>query len=159
MTRTNAREIAVHFIYNLYCTDEPIDKLIDVRLDEAYLPFLGEVEEIKDIYAELPDEKQMAYIRELTQGVQTHRAELDAIIERYAVGWKVDRIVPVARAILEVAIYEIREIKDVPTGAAINEAVELSKGYVEPKTTAFINGILGSYAKEAENDVSGDRHE
>ena len=56
---------------------------------------------------------------------------------------------------MEVAMYEILFVEDVPAGAAINEAVELCKHYEEDDTASFVNGILGSFAKEVANNVSG----
>ena len=76
------------------------------------------------------------------------REELDAVIERYARGWKPERISRTALAVLRCAICEILYLEDVPVGAAINEAVELDKYYDEPETTAFVNGILGAFVRE-----------
>ncbi len=152
MTRTNAREIAVHLVYNLHYTDEPAGELIEARMGEDYYPNLTDVDEI---YADRPNQKQYSYIRELVCGVQEKMAELDRYIETYAVNWKLSRISKISRSIMEVAMYEILYVEDVPTGAAINEAVEICKHYEEEETVAFVNGILGRFAKEVQNDVSG----
>ncbi len=153
MTRSNAREIAIHLVYSLLYSDTPADELINGRFDPEYYETLGTV---CDVYAQKEDPKQTAYIRRVVSGVQEKRAELDAKIERHAVGWKISRISGIARAILEVALYEIEFEPDIPAGVAINEAIELSKHYVEAETTSFINGVLGSCVKEAEGNVSGD---
>ncbi len=75
------------------------------------------------------------------------RDEIDAYIERYAHGWKRERISKTALAVLRCAICEIMYMDDVPASAAINEAVELDKGYDEPETVAFVNGILGGFMR------------
>ena len=76
-----------------------------------------------------------------------HAAELDADIEKYAQGWRFERISLVASAIMRVAMYEILYMADIPQGAAISEAVEISKKYETPEVAKFINGILGSFVR------------
>ena len=73
--------------------------------------------------------------------------ELNHYIEKYAKGWKLGRISRIAAAILRCAMCEILYMDDIPNAAAVNEAVELAKGYEEPETVAFINGILGSFIR------------
>jgi N utilization substance protein B len=79
--------------------------------------------------------------------VGEHAPELDAYIERYALGWKFARIPRTATAIMRICMYEILYMPDIPNRAAINEAVEIAKKYEEEKTVAFINGILGSFIR------------
>ena len=81
------------------------------------------------------------------RGAFQHGAELDGYIEKYAVGWKFSRIGRVAAAIMRVAMYEILYMPDVPNAAAINDAVEIAKGYEGEETVKFINGILGSFVR------------
>ena len=95
-----------------------------------------------------PNAKQVAYITRLVTGVNEHAAELDGYIAKYAKNWKFSRIPLVASAIMRVAMYEILYMQDIPNGAAINEAVEIAKKYETPETVKFINGILGSFARE-----------
>ena len=75
------------------------------------------------------------------------KPEIDAIIEQYAVGWKISRISRVSLAVLRLAIFEILYVDDAPTGAVINEAVEIARRYEEEDKVSFINGILGSFAR------------
>ena len=145
MTRTAAREIAVQLCFSQTLTQEDAEVLLDRFFEQPYYDTLS----LEDpLLAEYPDERQMAYIRTLVTGVAAHRAELDGIIEKYAKGWKLGRISKTAAAILRCAIYEILYMEEVPDAAAINEAVELAKGYEEPETVSFINGILGSFMRE-----------
>ena len=81
----------------------------------------------------------------LTGLIAENRSELDGYIERYSKGWKVERISKTAAAVLRCAICEILYMDDIPNAAAINEAVELDKGYDEPDTVAFVNGVLGGF--------------
>jgi len=99
-------------------------------------------------------EELTPFARELTEGVDEHRAELDRLISEHAVGWDLDRIAPLERAILRTALYEILHRPDVPDEVAIDEAVETAKMYCGSDAPAFLNGILGGAMKRLS---SGDR--
>lgn len=152
MTRTIAREIALQTIFSSLYNGETADELLNGRFSEEYLQSLALVPELS---AEQPDDVQMQYIQTVVNGVLAERPALDETIVRYLSGWKLERISRVARSVLELAIYEIRNVDDVPTGAAINEAVELCKKYDEPATASFVNGVLSSFLKEEENHDPG----
>ncbi len=87
------------------------------------------------------------FTRELAEGVESHREELDAIIARHAKGWDLDRIAPLDRNLMRVALYEI-EHGDAPTEVAIDEAVEIAKEYCGAEAPGFVNGILGAAVRE-----------
>ncbi|MBQ5749085.1 MAG: transcription antitermination protein NusB, partial [Oscillospiraceae bacterium] len=74
--------------------------------------------------------------------------ELNGYIRKYAIGWSLERISKTARAIMQLAMYECLYVEDVPVSAAINEAVELTRKYEDEDVVAFVNGILGSFARE-----------
>lgn len=145
MLRNTAREIAIHLSYELSFNDTPVDELLDQRLTAESFAALAEED---PIYAEAPNAKQADYIRRLVKGVDEHAAELDGYIAKYAKGWNFARIPLVASAVMRVAMYEVLYMPDIPNGAAINEAVEIAKKYETPETVKFINGILGSFARE-----------
>jgi N utilization substance protein B len=145
MTRTVAREIAIHFAFELGFSNESAQACLDRKLKPEVFSSLAEEE---PLYGEFPNQKQMVYIRHLVCGVGEHGAELDAYIERYAVGWRFARISKVAAAIMRVAMFELLYMPEVPPAAAINEAVELSKSYEPAEVTSFINGILGTFWRE-----------
>jgi transcription antitermination protein NusB len=90
------------------------------------------------------------FTRELVEGVDEHRAELDAVIARHAKGWPVDRIAPLDRNVIRVALFEIVHRDDVPTEVAIDEAVELAKEYCGTDAPGFVNGVLGAAVRERE---------
>ena len=148
MTRTTAREIAIVLSFSAAAAaEENAEELLERFFDREHYDTLGEENEL---FAEYPNEKQMNYIRSLVQLIAEHRAELDAYIERYAQGWKVERISRTAAAILRCAMCEILYLPDVPEGAAINEAVELAKKYEDAETVSFINGVLGGFVRGAQ---------
>ncbi|MBO4420160.1 MAG: transcription antitermination factor NusB [Oscillospiraceae bacterium] len=145
MTRSAAREIAVHLIYAVQCTDEDPRTVIETRFEETYYDLLsGE----NEVYTELPRQKQRAYISDVVMGVCEHRAELEEYLARYSIGWNVGRISRLARACMELAMYEALYVEDVPMNVAINEAVKLAQKYEEPETVAFVNGVLGSFSRD-----------
>lgn len=144
MTRTNAREIAIHFTFELSFSDLSADEVLDNFFNKEYFALLGEEE---PLYAEFPNEKQRNYICDLVRGAFQHGAELDGYIDKYSVGWKFSRIGRLAAAVMRVAMYEILYMPDVPNAAAINDAVEIAKNYEAPETVKFINGILGSFVR------------
>jgi N utilization substance protein B len=97
---------------------------------------------------DLLDSRATAFTRELVEGVLAEREELDAQIERHASGWSLDRIAPLERSILRVALHELRGRPDVPAEVAIDEAVETAKELCSAETPAFVNGILGAVHRE-----------
>jgi N utilization substance protein B len=88
------------------------------------------------------------FTRELADGVAERRGELDAEISRRSQGWELDRIAPLERNVLRVALYEMHFRDDVPVEVAIDEAVTLAREYCGADAPGFVNGILGAAAKE-----------
>lgn len=144
MNRTTAREIAMHLTFELAFSDIKAEELLERELNrEAFAKRAVD----EPLYAEYPNEDQEKYIRSMVLGVADHGAELDGYIEKYAKGWRFSRIDRVAAAIMRVTMYEILYRPDVPNKVAINEAVEIAKGYVDEDVVKFMNGILGSFVR------------
>lgn len=141
MTRTNARQLALQLSFAVSAGS---DVGPDTFFDEDYFRALP-VEDT--LFTEIPGETELAYINALVNGVRDCREELDAIIEQFSHGWKLSRISRTALAVLRVALYEILYMPEIPAAASINEAIELAKGYDEPETVRFINGILGGFMR------------
>ena len=144
MTRANARELAVHLIYGRNFTGEEPQQVVSTRLNKEYYPLLSEENEV---YAERPNRGQLVYIDKVVAGVANREEELNATIQKFSIGWDVSRISRLARAIMQLAIFEILYVEDVPTGVAVSEAVRLAKKYDGNDTGSFVNGILGSFAR------------
>ena len=83
----------------------------------------------------------------MVSGVANREEELNAIIQKFSIGWDVSRISKLTRCVMQLAIFEILYAEDVPTGVAISEAVRLAKKYDSSETGSFVNGILGSFAR------------
>lgn len=144
MTRSNARELAVHLIYSQSFTGEEPDMVVAARLDKEYYAKLSEDNEV---YQERPSRSQVAYIDGVVSGVANRIEDLNEQIQKFSIGWDVSRISRLTRAIMQLAIYEILYVEDVPTGVAVSEAVRLAKKYDGDDTGSFVNGILGSFVR------------
>ena len=88
------------------------------------------------------------FTRELVDGTVAHQDELDELIARHSRGWSLDRIAPLERNIMRVALYELLHRPDVPAEVAIDEAVEAAKELCSADAPAFVNGILGAIERE-----------
>lgn len=88
------------------------------------------------------------FTRELVEGVAANGPELDTLIGDHAQEWSVERLAAVDRTILRVATYELVAREDVPTGAAINEAVQAANELSTARSGKFVNGVLGRIAIE-----------
>ena len=122
MRRTDQRRAAIFALYQRDVTGRPLPDLVDARAT----PFT----------------------RELVEGVDAELEELDLLIERYAQDWTVDRIAPLERNILRVALHELLHRDDIPAEVAIDEAVEFAKELCAAEAPAFLNGILGSVQRD-----------
>ena len=95
---------------------------------------------------EIQSEKDCAYISDKFGKIQEKLAEIDSMINEQATGWKTDRMGKVDLAIIRLAVYEIVYDDEVPTGVAINEAVELAKKFGRDESYSFVNGVLARFA-------------
>ena len=122
MSRSDQRRAAVVALYQREVTGRPLDELVP--------------------------RDAIAFTKELVEGVERDQDALDAVIERHAVGWTLDRIAPLERSILRVALYEMQSREDVPAEVAIDEAVEAAKELCSADAPKFVNGILGAAERE-----------
>lgn len=92
-----------------------------------------------------------AFIQEILAGVEEKKDQLDEIIRQHSTGeWTLERVANVDLCILRMAIYEILYRDDVPNNVAISQAVELSRLYSEPKSSRYINGVLGAIERQGQ---------
>ena len=92
------------------------------------------------------DGEAQRFALDLTQGVQLHRAEIDALLEQHSLNWRVDRMQRIDRNVLRIGVYELLHLPGVPRKVTINEAVELGKTFGNEDSSAFINGLLDRIA-------------
>ena len=109
----------------------------------------NEMTEQESLYFELLDEvseKEQEYILNKYKAVKEKVEEIDNILNQLSEGWKTTRMNRVDLTILRLATYELKWDEDVPTGVAINEAVELAKRYSSDQGPSFVNGVLAKVA-------------
>lgn len=128
MSRTKARRTAFEMIFEYGFGRHAAEEILAARC--------GEEQE--------PD----GYSAAMLTVCENRRAEIDALIEKYAVGWTVQRMSSVTVAALRLAVCELLCADDVPTSVTVNEAVEIAKQYEGTECSAFVNGILGSIVRE-----------
>jgi len=87
-----------------------------------------------------------SYAVKVVLGVDENAQAIDDRIREHAIGWKLERLPAVDRAILRLAIWELEHRHDVPTAVVIDEAVELAKEYSTEKSSGFVNGVLDAIA-------------
>ena len=90
----------------------------------------------------------------LVEGVAEHLEEIDTLIDRYAEGWKADRMPAVDRALARLAVFELGHVPSVPTAAVLSEAVELVGDYSTDRSSRFVNGLLSRIAEELRPDAA-----
>lgn len=132
MNRTKSREQAFILIFERSFSHDTVESIVDA----------AEISE--NVHIE-------EFAEKLAQGAEDHEAELDDVIGRYIRGWTMSRLSRVSLAILRLAIYELKYEADTPVSVSINEAVNLAKKYGGAEDAPFVNGVLGSAAKEAGN--------
>lgn len=129
-SRREARERALGLLYEAEAKDEPPAVVV----------------------AGLPVEPD-PYAARLVRGVQENAIEIDALLSRYARGWKLERMPAVDRALLRLAVYELLAEPDVPTAAVVSEAVELASQYSTDESGRFVNGLLARIATETRGEA------
>ena len=150
MTRANARELAVHLIYACDFTGDEPEQVIAARLEKEYYSKLAEE---NPVYEDRPSNAQRAYIDSVVLGVANRLEDLNETIGKFSIGWDVTRISRLARTVMQLAIFEILYLEDVPTGVAISEAVRIVKLYDGDDAGAFVNGILGAFSRNLTQEV------
>ena len=140
MSRQNAREAAVRFLYQCDMTgDAPCAAV------ESY--FRNVQPDDEDLYIPLSD-GDIEYMNSVLSGVSENIDEIDGIISANSKEWKINRISKTLMAIMRIAVFEMMFCEDVPAKVSINEAIELAKAYDGEQTGAFVNGILAGVVRQ-----------
>lgn len=112
---------------------------------------MEEMPEQEELFTSTSDDdfsKQDAdYIREKYEKIAEKLDDIDKAINEKTKGWDTDRMAKVELTIIRLAVYEIKHDDTVPTGVAINEAVELAKKFGQDGSPAFVNGVLAKFAE------------
>lgn len=127
--RTVARERALHLLY------------------EAELKGVGGPEVLAQQILEVDE-----LARLIVEGVAAHREAIDERISGHLVGWTLQRMPTIDRLVLRMATFELMERRETPTAVILNEAVELAKRFSTDESPRFVNGVLGSVARDLRRD-------
>ena len=138
----------------IYCDDDIIVAVKPSRVLSTDEP--GGMPELvrQALGDENADVRTVHRLDRVVSGVANRVEELNGFIQKYSIGWDVARISRLTRCIMQLAIFEIKYVEDVPTGVAISEAVRIAKMYDGDDTGSFVNGILGSFARSGDAEVA-----
>lgn len=131
--RRKGREIALQVLYEMEMKGSEPRTVLDLYW--------------KDQGGEVSDDIRR-FATELVEGAYRNRKEIDELIERHSLHWKLNRMAVVDRNILRLGVYELLYLHDVPMSVVLNEAIEIAKKFGTEGSGAFINGILDKAAKE-----------
>ena len=144
MARSVARQAAMQLLYERMSGGEADDESLDLVYEQ--LAMVPGVEK-------KPSADDREYIDDVLNGVQNHASEIDQLIEEHSSGsWALDRVAHVDLSILRLSAYELYYRKDIPDNVAISEAMELAEKYSEPKSSRYINGVLGAIGRDKQDD-------
>lgn len=130
MSRKTARISVFKLIFEYVVNEEYNELSLQNALDEA------------------ENDDDRLYISTTYSGVLHQYKDIKSEVEKYANGFSIDRVFPVDLAILILAIYEIKNVKEIPFNVSVNEALNISKAYSTEKSTQYINGILKNFKKD-----------
>lgn len=88
------------------------------------------------------------FTRDLAEHTLAERERIDDVIRTYARDWPLERIAPLERNILRVAVHELQSREDAPAEVVVDQAIEIAKRYCSADAPGFINGILGSIMRD-----------
>ncbi len=143
--RRTARRLAVDVLYESEIRDTLPEEALAARQREGWVLATSADGGEKEIQ---PTPEVIEYATTLIRGVQSHHADLDELIARYADRWAIERMPVIDRTLLRIALFELLWGNDVPVAVAINEAVELAKDLSTEDSGRFINGLLGRVVEE-----------
>ena len=133
--RRAARKVSLQILYCAEVSLVNVDEIINGKIS------IPEIEEIND------------YAIEISKGSQSHKKEIDKIIDDVSENWAIERMPIVDKCLLRQAVYEMMYMDEIPISVSINEAVELAKQFcAEDDSHKYVNGVLGKIAKQIEKD-------
>ena len=138
MARSIARQAAMQLLYERLSGGDADQESLDL----VYEQLSKLCEEEGELH---PSKSELAYINDVLAGVKEHEGELDESIEKHSTGaWTLERVPHVDLSILRLAAYELFHRDDVPDNVAISEAMTMAGRYSDPKSSRYINGVLGA---------------
>ena len=130
MSRIETREHALEFLFQTGFRNDPVSEQFNL---------------FKEANPDIAEDE--AYFLDVVYGVINNRDELDEKFVPFLKRWKLERLPMTDRIILEISVYEILNVEDIPTSVSINEAVKLAKKYGTDSSSSYINGVLSNFVK------------
>ena len=130
MSRIETREHALEFLFQTGFRNDPVSEQFNL---------------FKEANPDIVEDE--AYFLDIVYGVINNRDELDEKFVPFLKRWKLERRPMTDRIILEISVYEILNVEDIPTSVSINEAVKLAKKYGTDSSSSYINGVLSNFVK------------
>ncbi len=126
--RKRTREIAMELLYQSTMNEKTAEELMD--------------DYFEDNQDDLREDTDLKYLENVLSGVIAHKENIDKLIEKYLVNWKLSRVSKINLSILRLATYEILYVDNIPNNVSIYEAVEMAKKYSDESSGSFVNGVL-----------------
>ena len=141
--RRQARELALQalFFFDMDKSEES-DKLISDSDSDQDSNQDQKLEVFCDNNKEKLNDSVEPFFLDLVNGVETNKARIDELLNKYSKNWKISRMPVVDRNIMRIALFELINRSDIPSSVTINEAVEIGKIYGTRDSGPFINGVL-----------------
>lgn len=145
LTRRKGRESALQILYQLEILSQEASKGSDLStLSKAYA-----AEAIESFFAHFEAPREVLdHAGALVYGVLLNHRRIDELIQRHSSKWRIERMPIVDRNVLRIACYEFLFIPELTPGIIIDEGIEVAKRFGSDKSSAFVNGILDSIAKD-----------
>ena len=130
MSRIETREHALEFLFQTGFRNDPVSEQFNL---------------FKEANPDIVEDE--AYFLDIVYGVINNRDELDEKFVPFLKRWKLESLPMTDRIILEISVYELLNVEDIPTSVSINEAVKLAKKYGTDSSSSYINGVLSNFVK------------
>lgn len=148
MARSTAREMVMQLCFEQLFAQNDKEQSQEMILEQIQL---------RDQNTQKLTKADWEFAGRVQKGIQDHQGEIDALIEKNAVGWTIGRMAKVDVCVLRLAIYELLYEKETPVNVVINEAVNLGTWYSDPANKKFINGILGTISRQQSGSTKEER--
>ena len=135
-SRRQARENALQMLYQIEMSETGLEEVLE------------------NFWTHHPDEdgETKQFAEDLVKGVLGQKEAIDDFIVKHSTNWKLTRMACVDKNLLRLAVYELKNCKDIPIKVTLNEAIEIAKKFGSEESGSFINGVLDKIAKELKKE-------
>lgn len=145
---TDTEELIEHIFNRVFNFDE----YEEVALEKDKLLSQKQIQELEADTQIVWSDEHLTFAKDLLNFALKRRQEVNDYLEKFAIDWHPERVSPIDKYIILIAITEMLDFPEIPPKVSINEALDISKMYSEYKSKTFINGILDSIFKKFKDD-------